>query len=350
MSGGRRAKYIHRERSLIKATGSSGPGYPAGGANGEFCHFWGGKFSAEIIDVARVIDELYPADRTANTHTRAHVYLCMCVCVSGYTTWEACVSYIGVVVPAENGVRRPPIGLPLAGPGVARCSHRFRQSLADSAPAAILNDSGINTRGAEKKVHAGPPPPPVPSAVSHSRSISVRTPPPLSLALISINRFMQPPTPLHHHLLFPPRGTLTPFRRRLPPVPLPPPPFSFPSHLPALPPMASPAQQRQPSTTQSKGVIGPFTCIRAEERMHVRYTYAGSKIIEKILGESGVAGVPPWRRRHRRPRPSPPRVPSSFSSPPRGLCREYMRFSLALSPVRCYVARYVFNTGQLVGK
>lgn len=28
---------------------------------------------------------------------------------------------------------------------------------------------------------------------------------------------MQPPTPLHH-LLFPPRGTLTPFRRRLPPV------------------------------------------------------------------------------------------------------------------------------------
>lgn len=71
--------------------------------------------------------------------------------VSRYTTWEACVSYIGVVVPAENGVRRPPIGLPLAGPGVARCSHRFRQSLADSAPAAILNDSGINTRGAEKK-------------------------------------------------------------------------------------------------------------------------------------------------------------------------------------------------------
>ena len=107
----------------------------------------------------------------------------VCLCVPEYTTWEACVSYIGVVVPAENGVRRPPIGLPLAGPGVARCSHRFRQSLADSAPAAILNDSGINTRGAEKKVHAGPPLPPVPSAVSHNRSISVRTLPPLSLAL-----------------------------------------------------------------------------------------------------------------------------------------------------------------------
>jgi len=184
MSGGR-TKYIGR--SLIKATGSSGPGYPAGGANGEFCYFWGGKFSAEIIDVARVIDELYPADRTATrTHTWGHVSVCVCicaVCVPGYTTWEACVSYIGVVVPAENSVRRPPIGLPLAGPGVARCSHRFRQSLADSAPAAILNDSGINTRGAEKKVHAGPPPPPVASAVSHGRSISVRTPPPLSLAL-----------------------------------------------------------------------------------------------------------------------------------------------------------------------
>lgn len=118
-----------------------------------------------------------------------HMGTCICVCIyvtvwiPGYTTWEACVSYIGVVVPAENGVRRLPIGLPLAGPGVARCSHRFRQSLADSAPAAILNDSGINTRGAEKKVHAGPPPPPVPSAVSHARSISVRAPPPLSLAL-----------------------------------------------------------------------------------------------------------------------------------------------------------------------
>lgn len=158
-----RGRNIYIGRPLIKAIARSGPGSPAGGASGEFCHFWGGKFSVEIIDVARVIDELCPADQTAtrihaHTHTHTHsigtcvcIRVCMCVCVPGYTTWEACVSYIGVVVPAENGVRRPPIGLPLAGPGVARCSHRFRQSLADSAPAAILNDSGINTRGAEKK-------------------------------------------------------------------------------------------------------------------------------------------------------------------------------------------------------
>lgn len=84
----------------------------------------------------------------------------------------------------------------------------------------------------------------------------------------------------------------------------------------ALPPMASPAQQRQPSTTQSKGVIEPFECICVEERMHVRYTYASSKIIEKILGESGVADVPLWRRRHRRPRPSPRSTVIFFSLPP----------------------------------
>lgn len=47
-------------------------------------------------------------------------------------------------------------GFPLVGPGMARCSHRFRQSLADSRQAAILNDSGINTRGAEKKYLSHP--------------------------------------------------------------------------------------------------------------------------------------------------------------------------------------------------
>lgn len=115
------------------------------------------------------------------TGTEARTCMCIRVCTRVHNVGGLCLVHIGVVVPAENGVRRPPIGLPLAGPGVARCSHRFRQSLADSAPAAILNDSGINTRGAEKKVHAGPlppsPSPQVPSAVSHGRSISVRTPP-----------------------------------------------------------------------------------------------------------------------------------------------------------------------------
>lgn len=103
----------------------------------------------------------------------------------------------------------------------------------------------------------------------------------------------------------------------------------------ALPPMASPAQQRQPSTTQSKGVIGPFTYIRVEERMHVRYTYASSKIIEKILGESGVAGVSPWRRR---PRPSPPpRSTVIFFSPPGFVSRVYaiLSRSLACALLRC---------------
>lgn len=141
---------------------------------------------------------------------------------------------------------------------------------------------------------------------------------------------MQPPTPLHH-LLFPPRGTLTPFRRRLPPVS----PAPFLPVVTALPPMASPAQQRQPSTTQSKGVIGPFTHIRVEERMHVRYTYARSKIIEKILGESGVAGVSPWRRR---PRPSPPpRSTVIFFSPPGFVSRVYaiLSRSLACALLRC---------------
>lgn len=127
----------------------------------------------------------------------------------------------------------------------------------------------------------------------------------------------------HPNAFPPPTTTRSPPSRPFPPV------------VTALPPMASPAQQRQPSTTQSKGVMGPFICVRVEERVHVRYTYASSKIIEKIHGESGVADVPPWRRRrHRRPRPSPRSIVIFFS--PRGLCRECMQFSLALS--RAYVA------------
>lgn len=195
----------------------------------------------------------------------------MCTCIRAYArvctrvhnVGGLCLVYIGVVVPAENGVRRPPIGLPLAGPGVARCSHRFRQSLADSAPAAILNDSGINTRGAEKKVHAGPLPPvafppQVPSAVSHGRSISVRTPPPtLHPPGRSPSLSIYPAGSCNHRhrcttLLFPLRGTLTPFRRRLPP-PAPPLPLPLPAPRPSLPlflrwhPRRNNANHRRPS-------------------------------------------------------------------------------------------------------
>ena len=123
-------------------------------------------------------------------------------------------------------MRRPPIGLPLAGPGVARCSHRFRQSLADSAPAAILNDSGINTRGVEKKsMQARHPLPSLLLLSCFSRpSLS-----PFSLALLTLSRSLVGSlsltlTLVHattdtelHRLLFPPRGTLTPFRSCRPP-------------------------------------------------------------------------------------------------------------------------------------
>lgn len=118
----------------------------------------------------------------------------------------------------------------------------------------------------------------------------------------------------------------------------------------ALPPMASPAQQRQPSTTQSKGVIGPFKCMCVQERMHVRYTYASSKIIEKILGESGVADVPLWRRRHRLA-PGRRRVPPSFSSSPPslpsllpGVCFESICNSLSLSRVCVATLHATFST------
>lgn len=287
-----------------------------------------------------------------------HVYAYTCVCTRVHNVGGLCLVYIGVVVPAENGVRRPPIGLPLAGPGVARCSHRFRQSLADSAPAAILNDSGINTRGAEKKVHAGPlPPSPSPPGslgrISRPFYLRSHATPPLTLAL-----YLSAGSCNHRHrcttLLFPLRGTLTPFRRRLPP------------------PVPSPSPRRaRRYRSSSDGIPGGTTptiddpaeggdrgrsCIRARRKVRA-YTYsvfARSKIIEKMLGESGVAGIPPWRRR---PRPSLPRSTVISSPPPsppplHRSRREYTRFprAFSFSRTRCYVARYVFNTGQLVGK
>lgn len=130
-------------------------------------------------------------------------------------------------------MRRPPIGLPLAGPGVARCSHRFRQSLADSAPAAILNDSGINTRGVEKKSMQARHPLPSLLLLSCFSLASLALLSPFSsrpsLALLTISRSLVSSlsltlTLVHattdtelHRLLFPPRGTLTPFRSCRPP-------------------------------------------------------------------------------------------------------------------------------------
>lgn len=202
-------------------------------------------------------------------------------------------------------------------------------------------------------MHAGPPPPPVPSAVSHDRSISVRTPPPLSLALTHVlylaTGFMPTtdtvaPPPLStqgHPNAFPPPTT-----NRLPPRP--------PVH-PPLPlflrwhPRRNNADHRRPSR---RGLIGPFTYIRSGEKcMHVHDTHTQRRARafenhrknKRRCRYSAVAPPPP---------PPPPpgrrcRVPPSFSSPP-GLCRECICDSLLLS--RCYVACYVFNTGQLVGK
>lgn len=257
------------------------------------------------------------------------MYIRISVCVPGYTTWEACVSYIGVVVPAENGVRRPPIGLPLAGPGVARCSHRFRQSLADSAPAAILNDSGINTRGAEKKVHAGPPPSPG-SLGRISRPFYLRLHATTALPRsLSINRFMQPPTPLHH-LLFPPRGTLTPFRRRLPPVP----PFL-------------PARRYRSSSDGIPGATTPTIDdpVEGGDRAVHMYTRGGTHACTiHIRGLENhrkntrrKRGCRCSRRRYRRPRPSPPRSTVIFFSPPGFVSRVYaiLSRSLACALLRC---------------
>lgn len=67
------------------------------------------------------------------------------------------------------------------------------------------------------------------------------------------------------------------------------------------------------------------------------------------------AGLPVFRRGAAAPGHRY-RVPPSFlllplpPSPAGFGAREYMQFSLAFSRTRCYVARYVFNTGQLVGK
>lgn len=110
--------------------------------------------------------------------------------------------------------RTPYDGLPLAGSGVARCSHRFRQSLADSAPAAILNDSGINTRGVEKKCMQARHPPSLgepfslsPSLSGHlSRSSSFSPAPRAGLALSLAPAVHATADTELHRLLFPPRG------------------------------------------------------------------------------------------------------------------------------------------------
>lgn len=165
---------------------------------------------------------------------------------------------------------------------------------------------------------------------------------------LSIRRFMQPPTPLHHPPLstqghpnaFPPPTTAAR------PLSLSPPRPSLPLFL-RWHPRQNNANHRRPSR---RGVIGDVhvyrSCIRARRKVRA-YTYsvfARLKIIEKMLGESGVAGIPPWRRR---PRPSLPRS-TVISSPPSPPSRVYAILSRFL--VLAYVARYVFNTGQLVGK
>lgn len=137
---------------------------------------------------------------------------------------------------------------------------------------------------------------------------------------------MQPPTPLHH-LLFPPRGTLTPFRRRLPPVS----PAPFLPVVTALPPMASPAQQRQPIDDP---VEGGDRAVRIHTRGGTRARTIHIRELENHRKNTPAkAGLPVFRRGAVAPGRRRRRVPPSFSSPPRGLCREYMQFSLALSRV-----------------
>lgn len=123
---------------------------------------------------------------------------------------------------------------------------------------------------------------------------------------------------------------------------------SLPRRATALPPMASPAQQRQPSTTQPKGMIGPFAYIRRNARTHTKgFARARSKIIEKILGESGVAGVSPWRRCRRYHRPRPSRSTVIFFPFPPGV--ENICDSLSLFRV-CVVTLHATFSAQLVGK
>lgn len=114
---------------LIKAAARNGsPGYPGSGRRraARFCHFWGGKFSVEIIDVARVIDELYPADRT-HTYTRGMPRTCVraracmragacvraCVCNRVHNVGGLCLVYRGGSSRRERRATAshwPPIG------------------------------------------------------------------------------------------------------------------------------------------------------------------------------------------------------------------------------------------------
>lgn len=156
---------------------------------------------------------------------------------------------------------------------------------------------------------------------------------------LSINRFMQPPTPLHH-LLFPPQGHPNAF-----PPPTTTRPRPFPPVVTALPPMASPAQQRQPSTTQSKGVIGPFTCICMKERnactIHISELENHRKNTWRKRGCRCFAVAPPL--------PTPPAVAAFhrhflLPPPPPGICVESVCNSLSLPRVYVATLHATFST------
>jgi len=128
---------------------------------------------------------------------------------------------------------------------------------------------------------------------------------PLSL---SIRRFMQPPTPLHH-LLFPPQGH----------------PNAFPPPTTTLPPVRyRSSSDGIPGATiiddpAAKGVDGVVCmCVCVCVCVCVCAAYSGhtdpraptrSKIIEKMLDESGIAGASPT------PPPPPPTSPSPSPRP-----------------------------------
>lgn len=137
---------------------------------------------------------------------------------------------------------------------------------------------------------------------------------------------MQPPTPLH--LLFPPRGTLTPFRRRLPP----------------RPPL--PARRYRSS---SDGIPGATTAtiddpVEGGDRVVHMYMHGGTHActvhiskLENHRKNTRKAGLPMFRRgAAATDAPGHRRVPPSFSSfPPLspGVCVESVCNSLLLSRV-----------------
>lgn len=158
-------------------------------------------------------------------------------------------------------------------------------------------------------------------------------------------------------LLFPPRGTLTPFRRRQPPpVPSPSPSSRYRrarryrSSSDGIPGATTPTID-DPAEGGDRGRSHVYTRAYTDSHTYDRCSRA-RKSSKKC---SAKAGLPVFRRGAAAPGHRY-RVPPSFLllplplSPSPGLRREYMQFSLAFSRTRCYVARYVFNTGQLVGK